>query len=164
MKTSDQGAHNSIHPGFPFWHPGQHWLYIQVPLLEPFLSLSPSRTTPAAQEGTNSVFLPPFQRRNGLVRLGQTCAKSAWQNVRPNGSRRKVYFRPDCPITRYPQPRGPCARIAPTMSARGGTSASSRPIWQVWMRGRPEPLYPLACGALAAFAFAFNRSEERRVG
>ena len=24
------------------------------------------------------------------------------------------------------------------------------------MRGRPEPLYPLACGALAAFAFAFN--------
>jgi len=24
------------------------------------------------------------------------------------------------------------------------------------MRGRPEPLYPLACGILAAFAFAFN--------
>jgi len=42
------------------------------------------------------------------------------------------------------------------MSARGGTSASSRPIWRVWLRGRPETLYPVACGTLAAFAFVFN--------
>jgi hypothetical protein len=43
------------------------------------------------------------------------------------------------------------------MSATGGIAASSHSIWQVRQtRGKLEALYPLACGILAAFAFAFN--------
>jgi hypothetical protein len=42
-------------------------------------------------------------------------------------------------------------------SVTGGVAGSSRPIWRVQrMRGNSIIWYPVACGILAAFAFAFN--------
>jgi len=72
METSDQGAHNSIHPGFPFWHPGQHWLYIQLPLLELLERNLASEYLERAVVGASSVLSKNPETRNcGISRQFQ---------------------------------------------------------------------------------------------